>query len=379
MSEHAPPPKTKKKRSALAQILLRGLAISLPTILTIVILIWLVRGVNTYIIYPATSAVKWVTAKVIDDSVPTDHLVELKNRPNLEYCGRDYVVTERLEQEFIAPKHEDEPPRDAEWLIARHLVVPGIYVRFGRSAVPYDDYLTLATSISEADMPTSATGIYMEIAARRYFGQVFHLTLVAISLILISLYFLGRLVNVKLGKWFVAKIETNILGRVPVVKNVYGSVKQVTDFLFTESEIEYRRVVAVEYPRRGIWSLAFVTGESMLDIHTAVGEPCVAILIPTSPMPMTGYTMSLPKSEVLDLNLTVEEAMQFIISCGVLTAPHQRVPSRLLEQQVHAQLDSAAKSGAAERGAPALVSDSTSRKVGGCSTDGHDHGATPQT
>ena len=67
-------------------------------------------------------------------------------------------------------------------------------------------------------------------------------------------------------------VETRLLGRLPVIRNVYGSAKQVTDFLFSENQVEYRRVVAVEYPRRGVWSLGFVTGEGMLEVTTAAGE-----------------------------------------------------------------------------------------------------------
>ncbi|NIO38894.1 MAG: DUF502 domain-containing protein, partial [Burkholderiales bacterium] len=67
----------------------------------------------------------------------------------------------------------------------------------------------------------------------------------------------------------------------PVIRNVYSSVKQVTDFAFNESEIRFTRVVAVEYPRRGIWSLGFLTGESMIDIKSAAGEPVVTVLMPT--------------------------------------------------------------------------------------------------
>src|SRR5690606_21937819 len=107
------------------------------------------------------------------------------------------------------------------------------------------------------------------------------------------------------------------------------------DFVFTENQpVEYRRVVAVEYPRKGIWSIGFVTGESMPDIAVASGEPCVAVLIPTAPMPMAGCTVSVPKSGILDLNLTGEHAMQFCISCGVLTPPHQRLTREPLQRLV---------------------------------------------
>jgi uncharacterized membrane protein len=111
--------------------------------------------------------------------------------------------------------------------------------------------------------------------------------------------------------------------RLPLVRNVYSSVKQVSDFLFTEPEIEYTRVVAVEYPRKGIWSLGLVTGESMLDIRAAANEPILSVLMPTSPMPVTGFTVTIRKSETVDLNITIEQAFQFIVSCGVVVPPQQ--------------------------------------------------------
>jgi len=109
----------------------------------------------------------------------------------------------------------------------------------------------------------------------------------------------------------------------PVIRNVYSSVKQVTDFMFSEREIEYTRVVAVEYPRRGIWTVAMVTGESLLDIRGAANEPVLSVLIPTSPMPFTGFTVTIKKSETIDLNITIDQAFQFIVSCGVVVPPEQ--------------------------------------------------------
>ena len=87
--------------------------------------------------------------------------------------------------------------------------------------------------------------------------------------------------------------------------------------------MQYSRVVAVEYPRKGIWSLGLVTGESMLDIRSAANEPILSVLIPTSPMPVTGYTVTIRKSEALDLNITIDQAFQFIVSCGVVIPPQQ--------------------------------------------------------
>ena len=93
------------------------------------------------------------------------------------------------------------------------------------------------------------------------------------------------------------------------------------------------KVVAVEYPRRGIWSLGFVTGESMLDIRSAANEPVVSVLIPTSPMPATGFTMTVLKSETIDMNITVDQALQFIVSCGVVVPPHQQIRPEAIARQ----------------------------------------------
>jgi uncharacterized membrane protein len=86
----------------------------------------------------------------------------------------------------------------------------------------------------------------------------------------------------------------------------------------------------------GIWSLGFVTGESMLDIRTAANEPVLSVLIPTSPMPATGYTITVRKSETIDLNITFDQACQFCISCGVVVPPHQQ-PNEI-EQQILAAI-----------------------------------------
>ncbi len=215
---------------------------------------------------------------------------------------------------------------------------PQLFVPLGASAVPFDVYASVAQATSPAARSTTSTGVYMDYVAQRYFGSYFLLNAVAVILIIVLIYFLGRFVTARLGGWIVHRVETNLLGRLPVVRSVYGSVKQVTDFLFSEAQVEYRRVVAIEYPRRGIWSLGLVTGESMLDITTAVGEPCISILVPSSPMPVTGYTMSVPRSEVLDLDITVDHAFQFCISCGVLVPPNQKVTPEVLRRELTRRL-----------------------------------------
>ncbi|REJ80336.1 MAG: DUF502 domain-containing protein [Planctomycetota bacterium] len=323
-------PAPKPQRPAL-RFFLRGLAISLPTILTIVIVLWLVTGVNRYIIQPTAAAVKYVFAAVVDESVAADSLVVLRNRPELEYCGRNYSVTPETASAF-----RSLPPAEqtADALLGRS---EDVYVPFVYRAVPYDHYARLARVTPADEMPHTAITFYMDFAAEKYFKSAFLLSAFAVILVIVALYFLGRIVSARLGAWTVAQLERNILGRLPVIRNVYGSVKQVTDFLFTESKVEYRRVVAIEYPRRGIWSLALVTGDGMLDVATALEEPTLSVIVPSSPMPVTGYTMCVPRSAVLDLNISVDQAMQFVISCGVLVPPEQKITPELLRERLAQQ------------------------------------------
>jgi len=139
------------------------------------------------------------------------------------------------------------------------------------------------------------------------------------------LYLLGKFLAAGVGRFFWMQFE-RLINRLPVIRNVYSSVKQVTDFMFSEREIEYTRVVAVEYPRKGVWTVAMVTGDSLLDIRSAANEPVMSVLIPTSPMPFTGFTVTVKKSETIDLNITIDQAFQFIVSCGVV-APGQPTPA----------------------------------------------------
>ena len=246
---------------------IRGLAISLPAILTVVILLWILSGINTYIVSPTTSAVKWVWAQTLDESIASTELRTIADRPELPFSGKNYMVTRELDETARARRLEGDGV-NIDWMV-RHL--DEVYVPFGNRAVPYADYVVVAETHSQAEMPETATGLYMEVVAERYFKSAFTLSALSVILTVIALYFLGRIVSARVGAWVIGKIETNILGKLPVIRSVYGSVKQVTDFLFSENQVEYRRVVAIEYPRRGIWSLGLVTGESMLSITTSRG------------------------------------------------------------------------------------------------------------
>jgi uncharacterized membrane protein len=119
-----------------------------------------------------------------------------------------------------------------------------------------------------------------------------------------------------------------VITSVPIFKQVYPYVKQVVDFLFSDDKpIKFNRVVAVEYPRRGIWAVGLVTGSSMRSIEEESGES-LTIFIPSSPTPFTGYTITVPHDEVHELPISIDEALRFTISGGVLVPPQESIPDR---------------------------------------------------
>ncbi|MEX0702873.1 MAG: DUF502 domain-containing protein [Planctomycetales bacterium] len=339
-SSESPVSAAPTRRSRATQFFLKGLAITLPPILTLVILIWIAQILYAYVISPTSELVRLTLAWSVQDSRPTAQLVRADFLPPLEDVPGKYVVTPDLRDRLTARMAQPQSPTGplpanrevpVEWIRQN---LDDVYVPFGASAVPYHDYAKVAQQLPPHRMPTSAIGIYKELVTIRYFGNLFFLSAVAVSIAVVALYFVGGLFTARLGTWAVHKVESVFVQRVPLVSNVYSSVKQVTDFFFTERTVSYNRVVALEYPRRGIWTIAFVTSDSLLEITVAANEPLITVLVPTSPMPMTGFTVSVPRSEVVDLNLTIDQAFQFCLSCGVLVPPHQRVTPEQLQREL---------------------------------------------
>lgn len=140
----------------------------------------------------------------------------------------------------------------------------------------------------------------------------------------ILIYVFGRFVASFIGRGVWRMIEQGIF-RLPIIKQIYPSVKQVTDFLLAERKMEFSRVVAVEYPRKGIWSLGLATNEGMRTLQDATGRDLVTVFIPSSPTPVTGYTITVPREDVIDLPLNIDDALRLTVSGGVIMPAGQQV------------------------------------------------------
>ena len=141
---------------------------------------------------------------------------------------------------------------------------------------------------------------------------------VGVLFILLACMMVGFVLTSFIGRRMFAALERWLV-RLPVLRTIYHPIKQVTDFFLTDQTRAFSRVVAVEYPRRGCYSLGFVTGGSLPEIRTPSGEMLVSVFIPSSPTPITGYVILFPESEIRPLDLTVDDVLRFTISGGVLS------------------------------------------------------------
>ena len=133
----------------------------------------------------------------------------------------------------------------------------------------------------------------------------------------------GLLVTNLIGRQFVALWE-EILNRIPVVRSVYGGVKSFAESVFSQKN-SFRKVVMIEYPRAGIWSLGFMTAEDVPEITRKTGVQHSCIYISAALNATAGVLVMVPRSEVVDLDMSVDAAMKMIITCGVVVAPETTV------------------------------------------------------
>jgi len=170
-------------------------------------------------------------------------------------------------------------------------------------------------------------GMLMDRLLQQVLGLSFSLPRLIVGLISVlvavaALVLVGLLVATLAGRKLVAEID-KALGRLPILRSIYPSVKQVSDFFFSRDEAAYDQVVAVEYPRQGVYAIGFVTGEGPKGIQDHFGEPAVSVFIPIVPTPISGYLIVARRSELIPLALTVEEAMKFYVSAGMALPPSQ--------------------------------------------------------
>jgi uncharacterized membrane protein len=128
------------------------------------------------------------------------------------------------------------------------------------------------------------------------------------------------------GQWWLRQYD-RLMGKIPIVKSIYNSVKQVSDTLFSSNGNAFREAVLVQYPRQGSWTIAFVTGKPGGEVADRLPGDYVSVYVPTTPNPTSGFFLMMPRSDVLELKMSVDEALKYVISMGVVGPGAEALPN----------------------------------------------------
>ncbi len=138
-------------------------------------------------------------------------------------------------------------------------------------------------------------------------------TILTVLIVLIT----GLLAANLVGRTMVGLWES-ALERIPVVRSVYSATKNFAEIVFSDSSQSFKKVLLIEYPRKGVYSLAFQTATSLGEVQGRTGEPVVCAFVPTTPNPTSGYIIIVPRKDVIELDMEIDEALKMIISLGVI-------------------------------------------------------------
>ena len=151
----------------------------------------------------------------------------------------------------------------------------------------------------------------------------FSLPGLGVLILILVLTLIGALTAGLLGRWLVHTGE-RILNRMPVIRSFYSATKQIFQTVLAQKSNAFREAVLVEYPRRGIWAIAFITGTTQGEVQNLTEQETVNIFLPTTPNPTSGFLLFVPKEDVVPLDMNVEDAIKMVISGGIVTPPDNR-------------------------------------------------------
>ena len=155
-----------------------------------------------------------------------------------------------------------------------------------------------------------------------YQGPYGTTTVPGLGVVIAVLFFItiGWLATNFLGKLIIGFYEY-VLDRMPVIRTIYGATKQLFETIMASQSSAFREAVMLEYPRKGVWSIGFVTGRSEGEVQELTKEETINVFVPTTPNPTSGYLLFVPKKELKYLDMTVEEAVKLVVSAGIISPP----------------------------------------------------------
>ena len=139
-----------------------------------------------------------------------------------------------------------------------------------------------------------------------------------VILMLLGLLLTGALASNVVGRWWIKQWDT-LITRIPIVKSIYTSVKKVSDTLFTEGGNAFRKALLIQYPRQGVWTIAFQTGTPNGEVANKLPGDLISVYVPTTPNPTSGFFLVVPSADVIELEMSVDEALTYVISMGAVS------------------------------------------------------------
>jgi uncharacterized membrane protein len=263
---------------------MRGLGALLPTMVTIAILVWAYRFVDQ-------NLAQYITKGLIE-------LYALSGPPS-PWLGID----EEVALELGDPVDEWDPDTGRR-LTSHYKAI---------TAYPSRDLEPAARQQAKEILDDAREAAMWELVTRKW--RFF--TVIGFLLAILLIYFMGYFLASFIGRatWMVVE---RTIQRVPLIGAIYPNIKQVTDFFISDKKLAFAGVVAIQYPRKGIWSIGLVTGTAMGYVLEDDPRDLISVFVPSSPTPVTGYTIMIAKEDLIELPITIDEALRYTISGGVV-------------------------------------------------------------
>lgn len=161
---------------------------------------------------------------------------------------------------------------------------------------------------------------------------------VGVVILLVMLTLIGAVTAGFVGRTLIRVYDT-LLARMPVIRSVYGALKQIIETILAQQSAAFRQAVLVEYPRPGLWAIAFITGRTEGEVQNLTAQEMINVFLPTTPNPTSGFLLFVPKKDLVPLSMSVEEAIKMVISGGIVTPPDRRPVAEQLFPRVPATSD----------------------------------------